>query len=176
MAKLEDIITNTTEGHFSLYGIILVSPLVVCIFCKLFKTDFYEFYDNHFLSIILGIILLRINCIYSGCCLGKVSDSFNGRYPVREIEIFLNVIYLCFYFLFKSRIKKGLSYPIYMIYYGIIRFIIQFYRANEGFYGTWFTFGHLWSIVSIVSGIICIVLITNNSKINSKEKLDYDLH
>lgn len=163
MAKIECLLTNTTEGRFSLYGIILLSPLLVFVICKIFKIDYLKFYEEHMISIIFGIILLRVNCIYSGCCVGKyISDDSYERYHVREIEIVLNLCYLCFYFLFKNKIKAGLSYPIFMIYYGIIRFVIQFFRSYDGLFGTDIAFGHIWSVVSISCG--CIILIMIHAK------------
>lgn len=169
MAKIENLILNTNDGRFSLYGIILLSPLFVFIICKIFKINILQFYENHIISIIFGIILLRVNCIYNGCCIGKyISPNSSNRYHVREIEIILNTCFLCFYFLFKNRIKVGFSYPIYMVFYGIIRFIIQFFRSYDGLWGTNVAFGHIWSIVSIVAGIVVsIILHFKNKKVEN---------
>ena len=163
MAKLEGAITNN-NGLFSLFGIILISPIFVFVLCKIFKIDYKEFYEVHMITFILGLILLRINCIFNGCCLGKPNVSINGKYFVREVEIALNTIYLAFYFIFKNKIKKGMSYPIYMIFYGIVRFVIQFYRSYDGLWGTNIAFGHIWSIVSIVVGIITLVILHFRNK------------
>lgn len=53
-----------------------------------------------------------------------------------------------------------------MIYYGIIRFIIQFFRNGNGLNDTWFAFGHLWSVVSIIFGALTLILLNykNNHK------------
>lgn len=170
MAKLEGSITNSSGGNFSFFGLILFTPIFMFIVCKIHKIDFNEFYDKMTPSVIFIIICMRLICIISGCCNGKVNQSTGSKYPVREIEIALNVTYLIFYFLFKSKIKIGLSYPIYMVFYGIIRFIIQFFRNYDGLWGTNIAFGHIWSIVSIVIGIISIII---NLKGNTKNaKLD----
>lgn len=172
MAKLENIITRNSDGYFSLFGLILFLPILIYFLCRIFKIKYCDFYDFQTASIILIVILMRLNCIYKGCCLGKIATSFDGRYPTREVEIALNTIYLAFYFIFKNKIKKGLSYPIYMIFYGIIRFIIQFYRSYDGLWGTNIAFGHIWSILSIVIGIISIIIILKGNNKNAK----LDLH
>lgn len=164
MAKLENIISGNNDGYFSLFGLILFLPALIYLLCRIFKIKYCDFYDFESESIILIVILMRLNCIYKGCCLGKIATSFDGRYPTREVEIALNTIYLAFYFIFKNKIKKGMSYPIYMIFYGIVRFIIQFYRSYDGLWGTNIAFGHIWSIVSIVVGIITLVILHFRNK------------
>lgn len=171
MSKLESLITNSSSGKFSLFGLILFTPIFIFIICKFFKIKFKEFYDKVTISIIFTIICMRLLCIISGCCYGKFIYSNVSRYPIREIEIALNITYLLFYYLFKNKLKTGLSYPIYMIYYGIIRFILQFFRNYNGLWNTNIAFGHIWSIISIVIGVISIIIILKGNNKDTKHDL-----
>ncbi len=88
----------------------------------------------------LGIILGRIGCLLHGCCLGEVcapawwslSDHTGvPRWPAVPVEIGFNVAALAiFLILRKMRMLEGQHFHLYLIGYGLFRFIHEFLRAT----------------------------------------------
>ena len=86
-----------------------------------------------------GIILGRIGCLFSGCCLGiqcttkawyTIADpQGDPRWPAAPPEIIFNLIALIILFQFrKHRFLPGQHFHLYLIAYGLFRFAHEFLR------------------------------------------------
>ena len=81
----------------------------------------------------------RLGCLMAGCCHGAETDAWYGvyfvNYGIKAVPIQLfEAIFLFFLFgFFLFRLIKGKKYnlPLYMISYGVWRFIIEFFRADD---------------------------------------------
>ncbi len=83
----------------------------------------------------------RLGCLMGGCCYGQIlpDDAWYGIYmknleakvvPLQLYEaLFLFALFA--FFIFRLSKNKGYNLPIYMIAYGIWRFVIEFFRADE---------------------------------------------
>ncbi len=154
-------------GSMSLFGGIFFLPLFYWTGAKLFKRKTSIVFDVFTTCMIFTLLCARINCIISGCCLGAYIPGMNGvRFPTREIEIVF-YIGLLIYFWRKENTPKpdGINYPIYMITYGVFRFIIQWFRHSEG--AIPLQMGHLWAILSFIVGFAIYAEI---KKIKTKKK------
>mgnify|MGYP004445025491 CR=1 FL=1 len=113
----------------------------------------------------------RIGCFLEGCCYGKETDSWIGivfpygmgagvkRIPTQLIEsIFLFILSDIFiYLIFKTKFKYTL--PVYLMVYGVFRFIIEFYRDdNRGQLENFLSPSQIWCIVMFMAGIALIFL------------------
>lgn len=109
----------------------------------------------------------RIGCFLAGCCYGKLTDSWLGvdfpgigkRYPTNLFEaIFLILLSVALLLL---AIKKNFQYntPIYLISYGVWRFLIEYLRDDHrGDFVMGLTPSQFWSIVMVFAGIAYIFL------------------
>ena len=81
----------------------------------------------------------RLGCLMAGCCHGAVTDAWYGVYFVNyeikavPIQLFEAIFLFSLFGLFLFRLIKGKKYnlPLYMILYGIWRFVIEFFRADD---------------------------------------------
>jgi phosphatidylglycerol---prolipoprotein diacylglyceryl transferase len=107
----------------------------------------------------IGIILGRIGCLLHGCCLGvecapgpwSMRDIHGiDRWPAVPVEILFNVAALgSFLFLrFRGRLP-GQHFHLYLMSYGIFRFIHEFVRATPRLAGG-FT-GYQWAALACVA-------------------------
>jgi len=93
----------------------------------------------------LGIMLGRIGCMLHGCCLGKVCEANwftlndpNGvpRWPSSQVEFLFNALMLVVILLLRWRkILPGQHFHLYLMAYGIFRFIHEFLRDTPSIVG-----------------------------------------
>ena len=87
-----------------------------------------------------GIILGRIGCLLHGCCPGQVCErhwyTVNdaegvARWPSVALEIIFNLIAIGALFILRRRqILSGQHFHLYLIAYGLFRFVHEFMRAT----------------------------------------------
>lgn len=120
----------------------------------------------------------RIGCFAAGCCYGIETDSWLGVqfphhdhavYPTQLFEaIFLFILAgVLFYF----AVKKNNPYtmPIYLISYGIWRFLIEFIRGDDrGAFFLLLSPSQWFSILAILGAIVLFILIKRGVFINKK--------
>lgn len=114
----------------------------------------------------------RIGCFLSGCCYGvkwehgitynhSAVEISNGvpRLPVQLIEAFFNLLlFFALYYLLKNKKFKGHLMELYFIFYGLIRFTLEFFRGD--FYRG-FLFGLSTSqIISIMLIIFAVITLS----------------
>ena len=110
----------------------------------------------------------RIGCLFAGCCHGKVTDEWYGIWnaevgaktvPIPLYEaIFLFVLSaLMIVLLFRLDFKYNMT--LYLISYGIWRFIIEYFRADyRGDFIPGLSPSQFWSIVMVIGGIVIFFL------------------
>lgn len=123
------------------------------LFLKMFTIQFDQPFGNY-LSLFIPAFPLahsfgRIGCFLAGCCYGSECHNFLGvtypdyaiieglnlvpRFPTQLFESFFNL----FLFLFLLFWGKKAKYPnqilgIYLIFYGVFRFTLEFFRGDLG--------------------------------------------
>ena len=110
----------------------------------------------------------RIGCLFAGCCHGQVTDEWYGIYnaevgaktvPTQLYEaIFLFLLSaVMIVLLFKINFKYNMS--LYLVSYGIWRFIIEYFRADyRGGFVPGLSPSQFWSIIMIILGVVIFFL------------------
>lgn len=157
-AYLESGFNKDAIGNISLFGGVFFMPLVYSLYALVRKIKISKAFDIFTVSLISTLFCARINCLVSGCCKGIYLFNSDFRFPYRELEL---VYYLIFIILFVKDIYKGKSsgliYPIYMVSYGLFRFVFEFLRESDS--SNVFHIAHIWSLISIVIGISLIIYV-----------------
>ena len=115
-----------------------------------------DVFDVFTICLVFTLMCARLNCMISGCCLGAhipIEGLTHLRFPTRELE-------LLFYVLLLSRLwrkvvtgrARGMIYPIYMISYGIFRFVTETLRFSDRT-DSILHISHLWALLSLGIGI-----------------------
>ena len=164
-AKLENIGRGSADGAFSLFGAIFFLPLFYYLLAKLTKRKTADVFDVFTVSMVFTLLCARVNCLFAGCCQGKCIHGVTGpQWPTRELEIAFYVVILTFLILWILKKKNyGELFPLYMVSYGIFRFVIEFFRISlddqisyqtSGKYSNnIFHLSHLWAILSVCIGL-----------------------
>lgn len=103
----------------------------------------------------LMLFFMKIGCSIAGCCYGITINGY--QVPIQMIEAI--IAFIIFIILLILNKKTQLSiYPILLIVYGTCRFVIEFFRYHDELLLNIISKGQLWSIVSIILGIIIIIV------------------
>ncbi|MBO5198568.1 MAG: prolipoprotein diacylglyceryl transferase [Lachnospiraceae bacterium] len=158
---------------FVVYGGVIGGVLAGMIYCKVKKLKFLKYFD-----LVLPVVALaqgfgRIGCFLAGCCYGKETNSIFGivfthsdfapnhvkLLPTQIISSIGNFIIAGILFAMAKRNKKdGRVGSMYMILYGIGRFLIEFLRDDPrgevGFLST----SQFISLFIVAAGVILYVI------------------
>ncbi len=106
---------------------------------KVHIKNFFCVTDIAAASIAVAHAFGRIGCLMAGCCHGVETDAWYGVYfvypqikavPVQLFEsIFLFALFGFFWFRIVK--KQSCNLPLYMMLYGVWRFIAEFFRADD---------------------------------------------
>jgi membrane protein len=143
-------------SNMSLFGGVFFMPLFYWGVAKLAKQKAADVFDVFTICLVFTLMCARLNCIISGCCLGAhipIEGLTHLRFPTREME-------LLFYVLLLSRLwrkvvtgsARGMIYPIYMISYGIFRFVTETLRFSDRT-DSILHISHLWALLSLGIGM-----------------------
>lgn len=143
-------------SNMSLFGGVFFMPLFYWGVAKLAKQKTADVFDVFTICLVFTLMCARLNCMISGCCLGAhipIEGLTHLRFPTRELE-------LLFYVLLLSRLwrkvlsgsARGMIYPIYMISYGIFRFVTETLRFSDRT-DSFLHVSHLWALLSLGIGI-----------------------
>lgn len=112
----------------------------------------------------------RFGCFFAGCCYGVKTDAWYGLecsgvtgvkvVPTQLFEMIFLIVLATVMAILYFKFRFNYNFSVYMISYGIWRFIIEFVRddARGEFIGTKITPSQFWSIVMVILGIGYIFL------------------
>lgn len=154
----------TRFSGMSLFGAIFIMPVFLYIIAAVIKRSPAALFDVSTICLIFTMICGRINCIIYGCCTGTFFfGSHTFLWPVRELEIAFNLVML---FILGTKVRSGRTrgeiYPVYMIAYGIFRFLIEWVRVPE--HATTVHSGHICALASVVIGIVALVILKKHGR------------
>ncbi len=128
------------EG-LTFYGAFLGGLLVVILWCRWRKIDFYKFVDLAAPYFILGYAFGRVGCFLNGCCYGRVStvpwavaiptvDSL----PRHPVQLYASagalVIFTVLMLMRRFRPYTGFNLIALCAFYGMLRFTTEFFREE----------------------------------------------
>lgn len=143
-------------SNMSLFGGVFFMPLFYWVVSKLAKQKAADVFDVFTICLVFTLMCARLNCMISGCCLGAhipIEGLTHLRFPTRELELIFYVILLSrLWRKVLSGSARGMIYPIYMISYGIFRFVTETLRVSSRA-DSILHISHLWALLSLGIGV-----------------------
>lgn len=155
-------IENGWIGGTSFFGAIFFVPILFLPLARLLKIPYGILLDICAPAECIMLTIMKIQCQISGCCGGR-EVCFMGKefiFPSQIAEM-INalIIFVILIFLAHRKNNIGKIYPLFMVVYGISRFVLNIFRE------VWITtdmvlpFGNIWSLLAIMVGIIWLIVI-----------------
>lgn len=132
------------KGGLSFHGGLTGILLWTYIFTKKKKINFYDLSDILVIPAAFMLFLGRIANFINGELVGKITSlpwavKFNGyegyRHPTQIYEAVKNlIIFFSLLFLKNKNLKKGELTWLFVLFYGILRFFIEFLKEQDSFF------------------------------------------
>lgn len=134
------------SSGFVIYGGIILCLLAAMVYCKVKKLSFLKCFDMVAPAVILAQGFGRMGCFCAGCCYGKVTTSWfsvtfpEGSFAPAGVPLIPTqlvsaagcvLIALLLMWLDRKPHKAGFLGGMYMLLYGIGRFVIEFFRNDH---------------------------------------------
>jgi len=160
------------NGGMSFHGALVGITLSTIIFCKKNNENIFYFLDLVSLSAPIGIFFGRISNFINSELYGRETDVVWSvkfiqidnldRHPSQIYEAFFEgiILFIILNFLYnKSIFRPGTISSLFLIFYSIFRFTIEFLREPDAHIGLVYlnmTMGQIISILTIMIGLILI--------------------
>ena len=180
-------IIRIDKGGLVFYGGFILALISLYTYCRRIKVDFIKVFDIMTPAMTVGHACGRIGCFLNGCCFGTVTKSWLGVYyplysepymrypgaalhPVQLYEAFFNLAACGFMFLLIRKVRyKGVPTGAYFIFYGVMRFIIEFFRGdNARMFGL--TIAQYIGMGVVLMGVIFLVYGLRNKELPQNEE------
>lgn len=165
-------IENGEWGGMSFFGAVLFVPIWFFAVAKILNIPFSKMMDFVALPGLLMFAVLKTNCAVDGCCQGRVIGYSDGAAPIHfpsPLVEAITTVLLVFALLYIE--KKGKTtdklYPLSLASYGVLRFILNFFREQGEPLLLGLQRGNVWALVAIIAGLVWL-LVLRYIKINNQ--------
>ena len=154
-------IENSWVGGRSYYGAVFIVPIAFVFLAKAMRIPYGDLMDLCAPAECIMLSIMKLQCLVDGCCGGRVlyttSEGMDVIFPSQIVELanafLLMLILMIFAFIPRFR---GKLYPWYLMLYGVTRFVLNWFRAENTPVIAGMTFGCVWSLIAIFFGILWI--------------------
>ncbi len=160
------------SGGLSFHGAIVGMTLATLLFAKKYKLHFFHLSDCAVLCGSPGLFLGRIGNFINGELYGRVTESPLGmvfplggplpRHPSQLYEGLGEGLFLAaLLWILLPRVKRyGILTGVFLMGYGVVRFIVEFFRqpdAQLGYYFGGLTMGQILCLIMIVGSVFVFI-------------------
>lgn len=168
-------IIRIDQGGLVFYGgFILAFILIVFYLRKFCRADVIRTLDVMAPALAAAHSLGRIGCFLNGCCYGKPAQIFwaaaypagsepylkYGNQPLHPVQIYealLNIALAGVLFYLARKSRRGISMSVYLLCYGLLRFVDEFFRGDHSDFVQGFTPAQVIGFAMIPAGLILLI-------------------
>jgi len=174
------------QGGFVSVGAFVFTIISWIVYVKVRRLEGWRYFDISAAIVPVSIFFVRLGCFFAGCCYGKPTHFFihlvfknpasaggaaHPGVPLHATQVYsmINALIMGIILYFVYRYKKfhGQVLAIFLMYYGVSRFFIEFLRGDEDrglFFGKMLSTGQIAMIFSFISGIVIYFVLCSKNK------------
>lgn len=159
------------KGGLSFMGGLIFAIAFAFFWCKKHGHTFLKIADIYSPSVALGLSIAKIGCFLVGCCHGRVcevpwgiafhSPDSHARplgVPLHPTQLYESlaclVLFIILYKVAKKQPFEGKVFALFMTLYGVIRFILEYFRGSESAYFWGLTTAQTVCIPLFIVGVV----------------------
>ncbi len=154
------------QGGLTFYGAVISSIIFDLLYIKYRQLPFWKVMDCTGYGLPAGIALARLGCLLNGCCYGTVCNyswgmqfAAAGPEKVHPTQLYESLgALLIWYLLYKLRPRRrnyGEIFLACMASYGLLRFFIEFVRAENPQIVLGLTMAQIIGLFMIAASFVC---------------------
>lgn len=158
-------ILSVWKGGLSFHGAVAGMCLVTYLFAKKNNLHFFQIGDCMAVAGSPGLLFGRLGNFINGELYGRVTDSWagivfpgGGPFPRHASQLYEGVLegivlFVILFYLHKRQRFYGVVSAVFLLGYGVFRFVVEFFRepdAQLGYYFGYFTMGQLLCFAMII--------------------------
>lgn len=161
--KIMFFIESGRWSGLSFFGAVFLEPVFLLLLALLLREKWTTLLDLSAPSICGMLMVMKLECLRSGCCKGRmlfVNEAGKVvRFPSQIVELLAAVaLAVVLIRLMRDAKYRGKIYPLFMVLYGGSRFILNLCRETTPF--VWILpAGNFWALIAIVIGILWLVIL-----------------
>ncbi len=155
------------ESGLTFYGGLIAVLLGLLVHCYYRRVSFLRLMDFAAPFIALGYGITRIGCFLNGCCYGHITSpestpwavvfpfiDNNPRHPTQLYGVLAGfIIFVLLRYLRRYSFFDGYVFVLFFVFYGIYRFIVEFFRVSEPV--LWFlSQAQILSLLFVIAGLL----------------------
>lgn len=162
------------QGGLVFYGGFFLAIAGLIVYCLKQKLDILRVFDVLVPGLALGHAAGRIGCLLNGCCWGKPTECLLGviypagsapyqqyggiaLHPVQLYEAVINIAIFGILILLLKYGRRGVSTAGYLVMYGAMRFIDEFFRGDHKQFVSGLTPAQVIGLVMIPAGLALVI-------------------
>lgn len=156
--KIMFFIESGRWSGLSFFGAVFFEPIFLMLLALLLREKWSTLLDLSAPSICGMLMVMKTECLKTGCCKGRVLfENAAGeavRFPSQLVELLAAVALAVFLiWLMRNAKNRGKIYPMFMVSYGAVRFILNLCRETKPY--VWILpAGNFWALIAIAIGIL----------------------
>ncbi len=155
------------DGGLIFYGGFFAALLGALVYCRYRRISFFNVMDLATPFIALGYGITRVGCFLNGCCYGQHTDGPWGvifpvldsglRHPTQLYSSFAALfIFIILRLVRPYSYFNGFLFFLFMVLYGIYRFVVEFYRVDPNVLGP-LSLAQLVALAMIAAGAFVLI-------------------
>ena len=147
-------------GGVSFFGSVFFIPMLMPLVGLMFHLKPGQTLDICAPCVAIMIGCMRFNCFLSGCCGGweMCVGTYSFSWPTQTIDSIGDFVFLIWLLRLESQQKEiGKLYPLFMIAYSSMRFLLEFLRNTPKDY-LGLSLGQWYSIIALAIGYLYVLL------------------
>lgn len=153
-------------------GGIISFVILVYFFMKKERKNIYKILNLIIPGVVIAHAIGRIGCFSVGCCYGLPTDSIFGVYfpegtnpyidgirtKIHPTQLYEAFFLFILFFGLKIKVIKGKEFPVYLISYGVFRFILElFFRGDNRGVILGIAPSVILSFLMVIAGVILLI-------------------
>lgn len=164
------------QGGFVSIGAYVFTIIAWFVYLKIRRLEGWRYFDIAAAMVPVAVFFVRIGCLCAGCCYGKPTDFFFhlvfknpasaagaahlgvALHPT-QIYLMINAVFMgvLLYLVYRYKKFHGQVLAVFLMYYGVSRFFIEFLRGDEDrglFFGKMFSTGQIAMLCAFAAGAV----------------------
>lgn len=149
-------------GGRSYYGAVFLVPVAFMFVARWMRIPYGDLMDYCAPAECVMLAIMKYQCLVDGCCGGIIlrvlEDGSEVLFPSQIVELVNALVVMAILLVIAIKKKyRGKVYAWYLIIYGVLRFILNWFRSDNLPLLLGLPSGNIWSLLAVFIGVLWLL-------------------